>query len=92
MKFWCISTEIDSCDSGCENQIIRTYYTNYKRAVRDFGRSLDEAADYGYGVSLIECEDVDGVIIHKSIIHKVKMYESFEEIERIKLINKEAQA
>lgn len=75
MQYWCISTEIDSCDSGCANSITNTYYTNYEKALSDFEIKLVKRGKCGYGLMLTECEDVEGVITPKTVIKEVDMYE-----------------
>lgn len=78
MQYWCISTEIDSCDSGCANSITNTYYTNYEKALSDFEIKLVKRGKCGDGLMLMECEDVEGVITPKTVIKEVDMYEEVE--------------
>lgn len=78
MQYWCVSTETDSCDSGCANSITNTYYTNYEKALSDFEIKLVKRGKCGDGLMLMECEDVEGVIVSKTVIKEVDMYEEVD--------------
>lgn len=77
ITMWLVSTVIDSCDSGCPNDVTSAYFTDYEKACSKFELMLDEAAVYGNGVSLYECcENADGLIEpHSTPIKKVNLNE-----------------